>query len=48
MWRYTPYTEYASNVYCVNVTELQLQSFTLKQLFSCSVVGLSEKMSLQL
>jgi len=31
--------------------QLQLQSFTLKQLFSeesCSVVGLSEKMSFQL
>ena len=31
--------------------QLQLQSFTLKQLFSeqsCSVIGLSEKMSFQL
>jgi len=35
---------------CERVLQLQLQSFTLKQLFSeesCSVVGLSEEMSFQ-
>ena len=36
---------------CMLQLQLQLQSFTLKQLFSeesCSVVGLSEKMTFQL